>query len=253
MFRFCLSGGSQDTANSPLLRQGGQWPLDHDDGSRFIIDRYNVVVYGGTKNYHGYEKQYYGNLFIRPDIGCGNVFCGENDASGVEAPKILAERWFNNTCITAGTPYKGACDAPDANSSTSMQYARNVFLTPTGDPQQLLVTCTGAGPPPPSPPPAKCAPSKSQCTAAWHCRTCKATASNPTDCLSCQAGYTFTREYSDCTGECTKPQPGVGEEPLRSLTFVEWQRAGWDRGSSVGKWPSPTDIVTMAKSLLLEP
>jgi hypothetical protein len=28
---------------------GGNWPLDHDDGSRYIIDRHNVVVYGGTK------------------------------------------------------------------------------------------------------------------------------------------------------------------------------------------------------------
>ena len=32
-----------------FLVNGGNWPLDHDDGSRFIIDRYNVVVYGGTK------------------------------------------------------------------------------------------------------------------------------------------------------------------------------------------------------------
>ena len=33
-----------------FLVNGGNWPLDHDDGSRFIIDRENVVVYGGTKN-----------------------------------------------------------------------------------------------------------------------------------------------------------------------------------------------------------
>ena len=119
-----------------------------------MIDRHNVLVYGGTKNYHGYEKQYppaclrcvishcsseylgmseqgdlfddftyitavflcarncmdqdadhslgvfryYENLFIRPDIGCGNDYCGENDASGVSAPRSLEEHWFNNTC-----------------------------------------------------------------------------------------------------------------------------------------------------------
>ena len=51
-----------------FLVNGGNWPLDHDDGSRYIVDRHNVVVYGGTKNFHGYEKQFYGNLFIRPDI-----------------------------------------------------------------------------------------------------------------------------------------------------------------------------------------
>ena len=33
---------------------------------RYIVDRYNVLVYGGTKNYHGYNKKYYGNLMLRP-------------------------------------------------------------------------------------------------------------------------------------------------------------------------------------------
>jgi hypothetical protein len=124
----------QEYSKPPPFLLGGNWPLDHDDGSRYIIDRYNVVVYGGTKNYHGYEKQYYGNLFIRPDIGCGEVHCAVNDASGVIAPKSLNENWFNNTCITAGTPYSGQCDKPDPASSTSIQYANNTFLTPSGDP-----------------------------------------------------------------------------------------------------------------------
>ena len=104
-----------------FLINGGNWPLDHDDGSRFIVDRHNVVVYGGTKNYHGYDKKYHNNLFIRPDLGCGSNFCGENDASGVSDPKALNENWYNNTCITAGSPYGGECDAPDKDSSSSMQ------------------------------------------------------------------------------------------------------------------------------------
>lgn len=116
-------------------------------GSRYIIDRLNVVVYGGTKNYHGYHKEYRNNLFIRPDIGCGNTVCGENDASGVSpgGPRPLSENWYNNTCVTAGTPYKDdvACKgAPDANSTTAMQYRGNTFLTPSGDPEKLMVSCT---------------------------------------------------------------------------------------------------------------
>ena len=105
----------------------------------------SVLTSAGTKNYHGYDKQYHDNLFIRPDIGCGDNFCGENDASGVTAPKPLNENWFNNTCITAGSPYNGACSGPpNAASSDDMQYSGNTFLTPSGDATKLLVTCPGA-------------------------------------------------------------------------------------------------------------
>ena len=32
------------------------WPLDHDDGSCYYYDTYNVLVYGGFKNYLGHSK-----------------------------------------------------------------------------------------------------------------------------------------------------------------------------------------------------
>lgn len=234
---------------------GGNWPLDHDDGSRYIIDRYNVVVYGGTKNYHGYEKQYYGNLFIRPDIGCGEVECAVNAASGVTAPKSLNENWFNNTCITAGTPYSGQCDKPDPASSTSMQYANNTFLTPSGDPSKLMISCTGLAPSPPGPP--HCAARTTSCTPAWHCDTCKVNAQNPTDCLSCDAGYTFKQEYSDCTGTCTKHTKTAAfaaamkvDVNAPEVSFSNWQSLGWDKGSVVGKMPTPATITTMIREML---
>jgi hypothetical protein len=235
---------------------GGNWPLDHDDGSRYIIDRYNVVVYGGTKNYHGYEKQYYGNLFIRPDIGCGEVHCAVNDASGVIAPKSLNENWFNNTCITAGTPYSGQCDKPDPASSTSIQYANNTFLTPSGDPAKLMVSCTGLAPSPPGP--SHCATrTKLGCAPAWHCDTCKTNAQNPTDCLTCDAGYTFKKEYSDCTGTCTKHTKAEAfaaavevDLDAPEVSFSTWQALGWDKGSKVGKMPTPATITTMMRGML---
>ena len=139
----------------------------------------NLTIFS-LKNYHGYEKQYHGNLFIRPDIGCGSDFCGENDASGVTAPKPLSEHWYNNTCITAGSPYSGDCSGgPDLLSSDTMQPSGNMFLTPSGDPTKLLVNCAGAAPPaPPAPPgPPHCDKTKTSCTAAWHCATCKVGAS----------------------------------------------------------------------------
>ena len=57
------------------------WPLDHDDGSDFYIDRHNVLIHGGSKNLNGYSKQIYGNLFIRPDIGAGRRHCHQNYGS----------------------------------------------------------------------------------------------------------------------------------------------------------------------------
>ena len=78
----------------------GEWALDHDDGSRFMVDESNVCVYGGIKqSYHGYSINATRNIFIRPDLGCGNTYCLQHYASGVDSPKTL-DQWFeNNTCI----------------------------------------------------------------------------------------------------------------------------------------------------------
>ena len=260
-----------------FLINGGNWPLDHDDGSRYILDRFNVLVYGGTKNYHGYNKRYYGNLMLRPDLGCGNDFCGENDASGVMHPLALNESWTNNTCATAGIPYAGACDSPSKTSSTSMQYAYNHFLTPSGDSDQLQVSCDGVGPPPPPPPVRKCAQNTTKgCVPKWHCSVCKVNANNPTDCMGgCDHGYHFKREYWDCTGECvnttlpraspTAPAPTprmqhstrgtTAPAPARdhsegTINFTAWQAMGWDRGSTVAKMPAAAGLIDLARETL---
>ena len=46
---------------------GGNWPLDHDDGSRFIVDRFNVVVYGGPSVTQPNPRQH---TWCRWLVGC---------------------------------------------------------------------------------------------------------------------------------------------------------------------------------------
>lgn len=38
--------------------------------------------------------------------------------------------------------------------------------------------------------------------------------------------------------------------PPGGATFTEWQAAGWDKGSTVGKWPTPAGIEAMVRGLL---
>ena len=66
-----------------------------------------------------------------------------------------------------------------------------------------------APPPPPTPPPLPpqklCAENSTKCKASWHCGVCKKGASNPSDCMSCAAGWTRSGAIEgDCTLLCKK-------------------------------------------------
>ena len=73
------------------------------------------------------------------------------------------------------------------------------------------------------------------------------------------------QEFSDCTGECKKSAADTagatlsrGREKARGagvqdISFDKWMEAGWDKGSKVGKWPAPPEIMAMARKLLLMP
>lgn len=41
--------------------------IDHDDGSCYYMDKNNVIVYGGFKNFAGHSKVAINNLYIYPD------------------------------------------------------------------------------------------------------------------------------------------------------------------------------------------
>lgn len=88
----------------------------------------------------------------------------------------------------------------------------------------------------PAPPP-PCAP-KQACTAKqshdWHCSVCKEGATGPTDCMgSCVAGYSFRKEFGDCTGECVKGDPPHGGvKPVAVDTGSSDWRMGYDHTES---------------------
>ena len=59
-----------------------------------------MVIYGGAKiSYHGYAINVSNSLFVRPELGCGNDFAMQNDASGVTAPKQLRQFFTGNTIV----------------------------------------------------------------------------------------------------------------------------------------------------------
>ena len=43
------------------------WPIDHDDGSNHYLDSYNVLWYGGAKNFLGHDKHSMNNLYLYVD------------------------------------------------------------------------------------------------------------------------------------------------------------------------------------------
>ena len=55
------------TANLLFNCYTSTWPIDHDDGSAYYTDSYNVLVYGGYKSYLAHSKTAHNQLYIYPD------------------------------------------------------------------------------------------------------------------------------------------------------------------------------------------
>ena len=55
------------TGNLLLNNYNSLWPIDHDDGSSFYEDSYNVCIYGGFKQYLGHNKEAHHQLYLYPD------------------------------------------------------------------------------------------------------------------------------------------------------------------------------------------
>ena len=113
------------------------WPIDHDDGSCYYRDTYNVLAYGGAKNYLGHSKITSNNMYIYPGAPidaypnpyyhCANSFGTSRE---LPQPSGWDEVFVDNTCII-GNPdiYKFSCTLTD-NAGLVPMSANNEFYAP---------------------------------------------------------------------------------------------------------------------------
>ena len=124
------------------------WPLDFDDGSNSLLMTTNLLVWGGGKDYLGFNKHYLGNLYVFPEaneptvstaprLGNGAGTC--YGAQGTSAlPAELRDVWAGETCITglggaSGVLYDlGGCNAASPNDGNAPLVANNTFYSADG-------------------------------------------------------------------------------------------------------------------------
>jgi len=141
------------------------WPIDHDDGSAYYEDSFNVLVYGGYKNYLGHSKIAHDHLYIYPDgqrfdeygtgittppraagkkveawgTNCGQWFAPGHNDSG------WGEEFYNSICFmqASGNVYElDSCNTSDLKDMVPTS-SNNTFYVPSG--QSMYVTCTVNG------------------------------------------------------------------------------------------------------------
>ena len=118
---------------------GSDFTVDHDDGSSFYLDSYNMNMYSGSKNYLGHSKSNDHQLFVYSDVHPGYGFpgCYQTDSG-----EDYDEPWTNNQCILLSTnnPYSYSyCDVQ--HPELFPLHANNSFYSPDGT---LNITCGSA-------------------------------------------------------------------------------------------------------------
>jgi len=111
------------------------WTIDHDDGSQFMTDHGNFMIWGGCKNYRGNSKWCENNVIVYPGI---NVRASGGRRCQTDDNGIFANQFYqNNQCITMdGEPYTwGRCD-PNRLNNTVYHTSSNIFYSPDEKYQQ---------------------------------------------------------------------------------------------------------------------
>ena len=126
------------------------WPIDHDDGSNTYEDSYNVLVYGGAKNYLGHSKRSHHNLYVYPDAkpieGAGPGLTGFQACAQSDGNKKGSSGWGevfdHNRCVlyndSASIYHWGSCDPAALNDTTDTTHDNSFFGS------NLRVTCGAA-------------------------------------------------------------------------------------------------------------
>jgi len=130
------------TANMFLNNFHSTWPIDHDDGSNAYLDTFNLLIWGGGKNYLGFGKTFIGNMYLFPDaneptedFGTGfSPYCyGSQGTSGL--PESKRDVWVGETCIVASPAssiYSIGCNPGSVADGNAPVLANNTLFTSDG-------------------------------------------------------------------------------------------------------------------------
>ena len=139
--------------NMIFANYGSAWPIDHDDGSSYYVDRENVLLYAGTKSYlGGHNVSTTDSLLLWPNLnGWGAatmLYQSVTNASG------YAEVWENNTVVLGAAmgPSRGPgyvdfnpCDAqhtvPNATHPAPAMVGNTIHIPSGTDPSRFTVGC----------------------------------------------------------------------------------------------------------------
>ena len=129
------------------------WPIDHDDGTCYYTDKYNVIAYGGAKYYLGHSKVVANNLYIYPDAPRNsyhtlNPSCASSFSSSRELPLPSGwdEVYSDNTCVIGNAnlfQFKKCSLTDDAGlipiSANNIYYAPSSYVYISCDGQNLTL------------------------------------------------------------------------------------------------------------------
>ena len=130
------------------------WPIDHDDGSSAYFDENNLLLWGGAKNYLGFNKHGQTNLYVYPDAseptaaavnggggGGGGArlktgfspYCYGSAGSAV-LPAAFRDSSVNCTCIAAAPSalYSLDCDPSNVDNGYVPVLQNNTYFLDSG-------------------------------------------------------------------------------------------------------------------------
>ncbi|KAK8797579.1 hypothetical protein WA158_005925 [Blastocystis sp. Blastoise] len=132
------------TRNFIFANYHSVWPLDHDDGSCYYYDTYNVLVYGGFKNYLAMH-----NLYIYPDTkyaGDSNEFFTEPHCINSGGQSIGESGWGDvyqyNECILKNNAVymeTGCSTNPEELKQLAVDSDYNTIYTPHGEKDSIIL------------------------------------------------------------------------------------------------------------------
>jgi len=118
--------------------------IDHDDGSAYYNDSYNVLVGGGGWTKHsGPFQQAIGNIWIQPPAPASPVRRRDQPCASTNPATGMANGPFNeNTCIGYGAMNEATCNTsicgtPVGGTCTPYSSSNTFFV----DKQRLSVVC----------------------------------------------------------------------------------------------------------------